>query len=321
MKKLVFLFAMVFAVSMVMAQNTAVFDQSGGDGNTAFSEQIGDGNDLFIKQVIANPTGTNVAGEESDKIIQDGNNNIAKVEQLVTNVDLPRPQSNLSHINQEGNRNIIVGAGVNAQLNEAANAIQIREVQSNESNIDQDGFRNAIGLNQSPRFRNLFGRTSASLVQLGNDNELVVYQDGGFGTSNVSANSEQIGNDNVGKVKQVGPASQTLTLKQYGNRNFVGGALANGDIDVIQPSWALQNSTGVGDLDNVMYFDQDGIENKIGLTQNASGENEAWIYQDGGFNEVGAYQSTTGGYNDLYVSQTGGDNATVLQMGNGNNTA
>src|SRR5690606_7039034 len=174
----------------------------------------GDGNDLFIKQVIANPAGTNVAGEESDKIIQDGNNNVAKVEQSVTNLSPTSDQFNLALIRQVGNSNKIVGAGMNAQLNEAANALQISEVRSNVLNVDQEGKRNAIGLTQTTRFRNMFGWADASLTQFGNDNELVVYQDGGFGTSNVSAASEQIGNDNIAKVKQSGPTSQTLTLKQ-----------------------------------------------------------------------------------------------------------
>jgi len=124
MKKLVFLFAMVFAVGMVMAQNTAVVTQSGGNSNTAYTQQVGDGNDIFISQALATATEYNVAGvSATDRIFQKGDNNIAKLEQIVKTT-WDNASSNEAKIVQKGDGNKLAGADDDAHFNVSKNAIQ-----------------------------------------------------------------------------------------------------------------------------------------------------------------------------------------------------
>jgi hypothetical protein len=325
MNKLIFLFAMVFAVSMAMGQNTKTMNQSGGNSNSDYSIQTGDLNVIYIKQALANPTGSNTAGTDaSDHIIQNGLGNIANLSQTVA-LTSAATQSNLAKIEQVGSYNKLIGATSAGFLNgDNTFAVQIANYYTNDLNIKQwGGNRNAIGLYQNSKFENDFGTVGASIEQKGFRNELVVYQSTSAGGTYVTASSEQIGDDNVARVMQTaGGGHQRLTLKQYGDDNEVVGADASGTI--VHGGVATQNTGSAwGGRSNTMDIYQSGGKNWVGLFQSSTNMdnsfNKADIDQTGGSNKLGAYQLTTAGNSDLFVTQTGGDVATIVQTSAGNN--
>jgi hypothetical protein len=336
MKKLVFLFAMVLASAMVFAQNTATIDQNGGILNSAYTQQIGTSDLIFVKQVVADPAGLNTAGVDAvDRILQNGNGNIARVDQEVANVPTAGNISeNLLKINQVGHRNRLVGATSSGYLgNDNSNALQYSSKGSNTLNVNQHGGNdNSIGLYQHGAFTTAFGSASAAIEQDGHRNELVVYQNTTGHPVEVDAASKQIGNDNVARlVQKNGNGSQKATIQQYGDRNFLVGANSSGTI--LDWGVAMQNTgDALGGRNNNLLVSQSGNDNMIGLNQYSTGDshsaNYADIDQTGGGNQLGAYQYTNGAsstpsdnISELFVTQTGGDIATVLQNGIGTNTA
>src|SRR5690554_2974360 len=112
MKKLVFLFAMVFAGSLVFAQNTSTINQSGqrqnadveqaGDLNTSNVQQLNRDNDAYVRQANANLHEPNA---NLSNIYQDGRDNEADVEQTHTGDLAARAGVMEAAITQVGNDN------------------------------------------------------------------------------------------------------------------------------------------------------------------------------------------------------------------------
>jgi hypothetical protein len=298
MKKLSLVLMMVFAASWVMAQNNALINQTGGAGNTAFTNQNNSGNDLLINQYISGSTGTNTAGTAVTPILQNGSNNEAKLVQQV-NGPLIVP-SNEAKIQQIGNGNYLVGATANANnFVVSANAEQIAKDYTNFLDVLQQGNGNIVGLSQNSNGRNEFGENvvGGNVQQVGDNNVLVVKQTAiAWGNTNrVYGSSEQIGSGNVARAFQYNNTGENyVILKQNGNSNYLVDADANGYI-LAGASTQTADGTGNGNTLNVT--------------------------QTGGTNIAGVHQITPAGFNSAIINQNGGDHASVFQTGAGNNVA
>lgn len=297
MKKLIFLFAMVFAVSMVMAQNS---------GNIATIDQYG----------------TNLAEVE-----QTGNNNTADVDQGTllspkTNIPLTGYYGAGSYVRQIGNSN---------------NAIVTVTGGSVGSRVDQGGDDNQatqlLGANSSYRgqqVNNYDGRMSIEIIQINNENEGYQKTTSNFGTYGIKKMwIDQTGLNNYGSQHSKGGTQSVMTIKQIGDNN---GNAVYADVS----STGLSSPLALGfELGNEAYtqyqngnfstatIDITGSDNKTTQAQqytawiNRAGENTATIDIVGNGNAV--IQGQLGELNGSYVDINGDGNiVTTSQLGDNN---
>lgn len=220
MKKLVFLFAMVFAVTFAMAQNTANVSQTGND-HTSTNQQLGTDNSIKVVQ-SAEPA-NNPKGYISE-INQTGTENMADVEQGGPTQDYPQGSNGGAKVEvaQNGVENsaIVDQNGNNGGL---AKVTQVGDYQVAE-------VWNANGTGQATVYQEALIKNEAYLYQnRGNSNGAITQINGGGNLALVkqyrSDNSEVIqdGSDNVSYVNQsTGGGSSTANIYQYGSNNGVG---------------------------------------------------------------------------------------------------
>lgn len=242
MKKLIFLFAMVFAVSMAIGQNEAYIDQIGATGSSINVSQKGDGNLLegpasvldalnvshaAVRQV-GGGTGwdSGVGGEVPDSnpnvfdFAQWGNNNYGWVDQ----------EGNIYHAvmdwTQLGNRNSMMLEQY-SKFNSLA-SVGLQEGNDNKlggltgaactsSSIVLTDINSAIPAHQS----DMHGSAHLDFTQVGNRNAVGLFQDNYCCETRAVIN--QTGNDNEAALFQCNPSGvdapgkNLLSVTQTGN--------------------------------------------------------------------------------------------------------
>lgn len=299
MKKLVFLFAMVFAVSMAMAQisgNVATIDQYG--SNIAVIEQTGDLNEGIITQgadgsPVYNAHVPGYAGDwkEGAFIYQTGTDNDAEIDVNVS--------SNGSRIDQLGDYN------------------WAKQEVNTSSTRTTDWDRMGVDINQDGNHNLANQKTVAS-----------------FGTVGIQGMKiNQVGDYNVADQLSIGGWGQTVEIDQIGNNNNnptqsgnTYNVSATTLADPLNLSWAHKPS---GDFTQYTYENQgvthmyvEGNDNNTYQYQeydiwSVSGQNDAWMDIIGSRNNVA--QGQLGDLNSSEIDIEGDGNVvTSSQFGNSN---
>ncbi len=280
MKKLVFLFAMVFAVSMAMGQNNTSSTDIDGNNNVTTVNQVG----------IENSGDISVDGNQNDALIQQGNFGGGLV------------QSNYAEasIEQIGNKNY---AEVKQRQGWAgATAVSVHS-------ITQEGNQNEAWL------ETFNGGNSGMIYQEGNKNWAKGRQSVGAG-NNVEITQE--GNSNWAFVNQLNSADNSASVSQDGNDNwtsvdqsgghdntYIENTTGNGNnVTAFQnTSWAKLDLTIEGNSNTVFSTQDHNDKAYIDIFGN---NNDFYLEQGYHANHVGA--SITGNSNDIDVVQTGAGN-------------
>ena len=351
MRKIVFLFAMVFAVSMAMAQNVGSVVQNG-DDNTGTISQDGSGNMGYVDQVKGD--------DNTATITQTGDNNAALATQgMVTDYYYPLDGGEvLTSTAMVGNANSITikqvggdyaevlqtGSNNKSTVNQAANGNSAWSYQGwpygfwGETAITSalKTTNGVVSINQLSA-----NNTAATWTYGGDNNKTTISQSVGEGNSasvsqgfiyvdaqynfttpvyNVKDNIAtitQAGASNTGKVMQLGNANN-FKLTQNGDGNYVGFDAAAVSLLEKRDAYFKQDGsrntfTGT-QTDGALLKStsgQFGNDNTITLVQNA--DDIAEILQDGNWNIATVRQY--GGGQDAYVGQFGnGNTATVTQQ-------
>lgn len=300
MKKLIFLFAMVLAVSMAIAQNTSDTKQIG-DLNQITVEQTGSGN---LVGRLATPssdvTFSSQTGDENEATVtQSGTDNTAFFEQGIS-YKYPGTLSGDGENFGNGNEVTVSQTGAKnlAWTYSLGNENIVSVTQSGNGTVDD--------------------YNSAGSWLWGNSNFATQSQTSGIGNySYVAANSSeneatinQVGTDNEGTTSQgwigyLGHNGNTATILQTGNRNKV--ELADGDQFVPSLPGYTPDLWGWG-------IQQYGLENISEVTQSGD-DNQAAVYQFGDGNDGTISQLTD--WNDANLIQLGDDNSAAITQENG----
>jgi len=318
MKKLSFLFAMVFAVSMAMGQ-TAVVNQTTAAGLSATQDAnvTQTGNSLVKITQVTNKELSHVATAEQSG----GNNNTIIVSQ--TNEASNGSGINKTAAKQAGYNNVIkqTQTSVNysyagmefiaSQIGNGNNAVQ----ESGKENADFDIFQNGTGNDALQRAIGVkTGVLEGDIKQIGNFNK---------GTQ--LFHGQQVRNDG-GVIDQNGTSN---TAKQEFDVNGSiwwdnGSNSPNSRANIVQRSnnnYAYQSQVGQGSYQNAV---QTGSTNEIRMWSNGN-YNEAYSKQDGNNGDIRinqkqenmgpATESSFDG-NHTMVSQNGnGSSANIMQNG------
>jgi hypothetical protein len=313
MKKVIFLFAMIFAVSMAMAQNTINLTQTGsdnesentqgaGNGNLADIDQIGDENKVVTEQFGDNNMGTIIQGDENNaKILQgksdangSGNTgiinqdeghtaNIEQIEYYLYSGHLP--VSNKAEIRQTKQDGGTSGAWIN-QYGES-NEARIDQTGVSRINVTLRGNSNFVGdrylYNGFGEQINSYSGFFTRFFLTGNDNNAGLYQVGA-----TDAWVSVTGNSNTTNVLQNGGTST------YWNRVDIQLQGDDNDVDVLQ--------VGYGNDSKVMTY---------------PGNNNTVTHDFDGNVIRGA---TMIGYTGTTTTQSDGNTATQTSVGNNNTT-
>jgi len=347
MKKLVFLFAMIFAVSMAMAQNVGSVTQNGND-NIGVISQDGSGNEGIVDQLKGN--------NNSSSVIQTGNDNYALSTQgMLQNY---YPDDRPGHEGEMLTSTEMIGS---------SNIISIKQVGEDYAEVLQTGSNNKSTVNQAANGNAAWSyqgwpygfwgetvvtsalkttngvvsinqlsanNTAATWTYGGDNNKTTISQSVGEGNSasvaqgfiyvdapynfstpvyNVKDNIAtiaQAGASNTGKVMQLGNTN-TFKLTQTGDGNSVGyDATASSLLD-------KRNA----------YFKQDGSRNTFTGTQTDGSLLKSTSGQFGNDNTITLVQNDLdvaeiiqdGNWNVATVKQYGGgQDAYVGQFGSGN---
>ena len=313
MKKLIFLFAMVFAVGMVMAQIDTT--------NVATTEQIGSNNDVLVKQIgDNNEAESHQYGNQNDAFVkQEGEDNFGIADQL-------NGDRNELYVTQSGNSNKVFGVQGMIPGYYAEDGITTYNMVSN----DNDGTINQMGDNNLADFLQVGSNNDGLIGQNGSGNKAYAYQGWagnwwGFGgvlanlfTNNSTATIEQINNNNTGAIWQYGGNNNEANILQDGNNNTA--SIAQGFIyndyayDFTYPVYNTQNNYASIDQlgnsntaklfqlgnGNLFKLTQNGDGNSVGYDPSASGlllVRNAYFAQDGNHNKfAGVWKSAN---NDL----------------------
>lgn len=296
MKKLTVLFAILFASAMVFAQNTSTVIQKNAENTDAYIHQTGS-NDLYIKQVVTDPNSgdptANIIGVDGTPVIQNGIDNLVRLDQAVTGDYDPLDKSNEAYIFQEGKRNKLIGATNDGLLgSDWSTAIQRSVIRYNAVNLKQwGGNDNAVGLFQDSKGSSNFGDQGADIEQNGYRNTLVVHQTSDLSNSKVFTQSKQIGNDNMARLKQYGYNLSEATIQQNGNSNFLGNSSSTGSILYGQAAYQYGGRS-------MLNLDQDGSFNKAGVfsytTTDPTSIIDIDIKQTGLYHSAAVYQTGLG---------------------------
>ncbi|HDR50353.1 MAG TPA: hypothetical protein ENN90_01860 [Mariniphaga anaerophila] len=299
MKKLVFFFAMVFAASMVMGQNTVDLTQTGANQESTV-DQAGI-NDAKVTQFTDND------GVQKSTIKQNGLRNDVIVEQNQTGGG--GNQQNTAFIQQIGNDNF----GKQYENAPGYNGGQ-------HATAYQTGNLNDV------RQSIFSGYTEALYTwQEGNENDAIQEATGG---GHNYGNIYQWGNENWAKQEifgtNQGSGAADILIEQDGSLNKArqlftqGGFSQRNNGEIYQNGWrndAFQEGAGTW-LDLQLW--QNGHDNKS--TQKSWGnDNTSWLVQSGD-DHVGTIIQD-GDNNSTKLNQSGSGKVNVLQEGNSNNIA
>lgn len=343
MKKLSFLFAMVFAVSMAMGQNTsntseiveegvnqeATVDQQGVGDNTSLVTQQNANNVATVIQI--NPV-FDGSGEDDDNlstVLQTGKNNTATVSQtndhgsgdyagpggvLEAYVEQSGDGNDAEQIqgpaNQMGTSMASIVQGGNNNL-----AFQHQLKYSNQAFIDQSGNGNVAMQAQDTELPEEGSANYASITQSGNNNTSEQEQNG-WSNDIVAVQS---GNGNTASQTQLNSSwVSSSSVMQSGNNNSAYqaslGNLNNALIEQYSNGNRASQRQLSGDatpdgypaLNNAEIYQWGGNGNEAIQNQiNEAGNvsNHAIIWQNGANNI--ATQGQWGGFNSSTISQTG----------------
>ncbi len=284
MKKLIFLFAMVFAVSMAMAQHSSTVTETGNDnsamitqgfdgsgaalpGNVSTVDQTGNENDATVLQMNNGYGGQN----HNSDIDQMGDMNSASVEQQNATGDAFVEQIG------DGNTADVLESGNFGMAHPAAGLAPY------DAYVSQTGDNNEV-------YMTIYGTDAASAaIQNGDDNLI----------------TQQLGQGNGDKVQ-----NSSAYANQQGDRNeamqVMEGQGFAGDIDILFEKERIWQ-TGDGNYAYQLQTD-DNIP---------GGLNYAEVRQTGDWNE--SWQTQTGLNNSSIVTQNGDMNwSTSTQIGNEN---
>jgi hypothetical protein len=283
MKKVSLLFAMIFAVTFVMAQNTSTTTQTG-DKQEAYVTQVGSSS-----AVVTQSTDDNYAQKAT--INQNGAANIANVNQVETGVGTNRSTyASDSKVTQAGDGNSAdidvfeTGGGDKGNLKTTL-------TQTGNGNTGTQ-YVNAPGSNS--------GHTVIA-VQNGDNNISTQTTNGGY---TLSYSTDQNGTSNIATQTGHGDVYTDARIKQEGMRN-------KGTQDIYGSNNGYQGA--------VVMIDQLGEDNTAKQTFTGSGsshQNNGLITQVGDWNT--ATQTANGRSLDLQIIQTGDLNE-ATQTVSGNN--
>jgi len=324
MKKLSFIFALVFAASMAMAQPVSNVTQVGPSNNAGVT-QTGDnlsdisqanwaipGHVATVVQIKDLPGTKNISN-----LVQEQRNSSADVYQKgAENVSgLTQAGPNVAVIDQIGTGNILGG------LNFLGNAYQKNGTSFNDDKNEliliQTGNRNKAGVSQQHY-------ATAKLTQLGSDNEVKVNQYGGA-----------VGILNTAEVMQVGDLNKSsITQFDEGNRAMINVLGSNNTTNIYQhvvDNYAIIKAVGSDNTVNVNQFTVTTLGNRAYLDM-AGSNNMVNFDQSGSWNQIGGKDmfpdvafaavtaadmlSYTGSNSDIDMTQSGNQNVIKSKMKN-----
>lgn len=332
MKKLTFLFAMVFVAGFAMAQNTATVAETGnlnksnvdqtGSLNSAVITQIGDNNDAATADKYASSLFGVLTGTKG--IIQNGSGNSGTIyqENQLQGFVSAGP---IAGMGQYGNNNSasISQKGKSAWMQEYAWAKQTGD--GNTSIQIQNGYQYShilqiSGEQSGQQLVGNFGKTEqlqgynlkANILQIGKRNHAYQLQTklSAWNYDNL-AEATQTGNDNTSNQYQYGSSNTAKTIQQS--------------------NWNTTNLTQSGDNNFTSVLQKTGDYNVVNLSQTRGAD--ANILQDGDHNTLMGLNADPmatsldgstldldqiGSSNTLHLQQTKGAAATVYQNGMNN---
>lgn len=320
MKKVIFLFAMVFAVNFAMAQNSAETTQPG-DDNVAYINQFGSDNTAAITQ-IGDKNGAGVSasythfvyGLFTGGITQHGDDNTATIKQknFTENTVSAAPEAgivqggddNTATITQTGKSEWLQEYAWVKQIGIGNTSLQNQAYSNAHSHIYQDGDANVAETQQIGGYNQ-----RADVWQVGNRNNAYQLQGiSGSYTVDNRATITQTGDDNIATQYQNGSGNTATTTQEA--------------------DWNTANLTQDGSGNSASVLQTTGGDNIVNLTQDDGAS--ANIVQDGDNNTlmgIGMDIMATslnggtldldqiGSYNTLHLQQTNGASATVFQNG------
>lgn len=317
MKKLIFLFTMVLAVTMAMAQ-----------ANVAEVDQIGDRNEGNVKQTgLENKAVITQYGTNTSIINQSGEKNMATVEQgaegkVVTNKDTQSWRYG-AFIDQVGNENEALikewqGDGT-YQSGGSSNGARIEQTGNNNKAFQE--------ISNSQVKTSNWDRMGAHIKQLGNENfakQEVFRSFGTHGSGGILI--DQQGSKNQARQYVIGGRSNVTEISQIGNNNRYSGFKNTYFVDLLD--WSFKP---VGE--EFSQF-QRGESNEVRLSI-VGNNNVTAQYQEGdvwgrsynianativgNFNEVGQVQLGT--YNEANIDILGNSNIAGIQQSGEKNIA
>jgi len=337
MKKLYFLFAIVFAAGIAMAQNTSVVEQVGstndaevtqtGSTNNATSHQFGDSH---VVGLIQNGTGNigitdQINGNNNDATInQDGTSNQAYLTQGMTVGYLGAGYAS-SNVPASNNVGIITQIGTSNEID----FVQVGD--DNVGSVTQDGNGNKGYAYQGWAY-GFWGETAetsalssyssvASVQQTGETNFGAVWQYGGTAKAIITQN----GDDNMAQISQgfiYDDANYDFTHPKYNTKDNLAWVAQDGKDNSVRLFQLGDNNTfmleqkgdgntvggrGLAGLEAVRngYFRQDGDGNFFNGVQSNGATLDDESFQDGESNGIS-------------LSQGDDDWAVIKQFGNGN---
>lgn len=319
MKKVIFLFAMVFALSFAMAQNNTADVNQVGNGNNGIVNQSGNSNSANVDQY-----GSNIA-----KVEQVGISNKGKIAQGASGASVlnnyvpgyPGDWKEGAFINQSGERN-------DAEIDV--------NVSRNGSRIDQLGNDNWAKQEVNSAFARTtnWDRMGVDINQEGNNNwanQKTIASFGTYGVQGMKINQD--GNYNVADQLSIGGMSNATEIEQIGNNNNnpdqsgnTFNVSATGLANPLALSWAHKP---VGNYTQYMFQNKgathmyvEGNNNNTAQYQeysvwSVSGQNDAWMDIFGSENNVA--QGQLGDMNSSEIDIAGDDNVvTSSQFGDNN---
>lgn len=353
MKKLSLVFAMVLAVSISMAQNTALVDQKGNNDN-AIVKQIGVSNNAKAQQF---------GNENNASVMQTGNSNIGVADQLLgdrnkatvvqeigsNNANLVQGMianyGGLSTINMPASDNV----GSITQVSGVRNLGELMQLgNNNNGSVSTTGNDNkaylyqgwqgagdgpaVVGYNNIASVEQIYNGNFGALWQYGHDNKSSLHQDGNSNSAQIAQGYIYDGQGvavvwnvqgNTSDVKQDGSFNNVrafqlgdaniLKLNQNGNSNTFGGLPGTGMNTYFQQTGTNNKVAGVYRSNNDLYFDINAS-----AEQNNGATLTATSHQTGDYNEIGLNQ----GAGDIAtIKQDGFNNEAVLLQGGGGQNA
>jgi len=304
MKKVIFLFAMVLAASVAIAQTTA---------NAAETEQDGNQNEVLVKQIgDLNEAESHQYGNQNDaSVVQTGDENVGVADQL-------RGDRNAADVTQEGDLNegyIIQGLTSDYYSGVPDAPLYNIAASDNTGSISQLGDGNWGDLGQ-------YGNNNqASLEQEGNSNNSGIYQgwDGSWwnsafvsGSNNV-ATVKQIGDNNFGGVWSLGDRN-TTHLDQNGSDNMARLSQGYNYPNIGTPPLPVLYPV----FDNIIEVTQNGNDNFVRNFQYGN-NNILKLVQNGDGNTVGGRSTSGASYRNEYFQQFGNHNKLAGVFKNANN--
>lgn len=326
MKKLIFLFTMVLAIGMTMAQNKANLTQTG-ENQEAIINQAGL-NTAKVTQFTDNK------GVQKSTVIQSGERNVVVVEQNQTGGGGNSP-ANTAFIQQIGNDNYGnqyekapgYNSGQKVEARQIGNSNDVR--QSIFSGYTESLFASQTG-NENDAIQEATGggHNHANISQLGNLNwakqeingnnngysgaDILIEQNGASNKARQLFTGNGQSHKNNGNIYQVGDGNDAF--QEGSGRDLNLRLLQNGDNNKsTQKSWGIANVSWLnqeGD-DNTSKIIQEGDENSSKLYQSGIA-GKVDVLQNGNKNTIGGIETEFGNVFNLKASQLGENNELLI---------